>query len=603
MVICKAHGLRPVGFCICGAYTHSMDKDQVAAILEMCGTLLELQGENPFRCRAYYAGARALSQLEADLAELIATNKLREIPGLGETLCEKIVTLVSTGTLPFYEDLKAKTPPGLLDMLRIPGMGPKKVKALYDNLAIDSIEKLKAACDGGQVAELKGFGAKTQQKILDGLTYLGQMSERVRLDQAMLLAMTLLEGLKKAPGIKRLEVCGSLRRCKETVRDLDFLVSSDRPGPIIEAFAKLPAVVQVIGQGDTKCSVTVDMHAGSGRRTLMNADLRVVSDAQFAFALNYFTGSKEHNVAMRQRAIKLGLKLNEYELAGPKKSIPCTQESDLYEALGLAYVPPELRENTGEIEAAESRALPHLIDLKDLTGTFHCHTTWSDGTASLEQMALAAKDLGYKYLGIADHSQSLVVGNGLKPERVKEQHAEIDKLNKKLKGIHLFKGTECDILADGRLDYPDDVLASFDYVVASVHTLFNQSQEDMTKRIVRAVSHPRVTMLGHATGRLLLRRDGYKVDLEAVMQAAAKHGTMIEINSNPYRLDLDWIHCKRAKALGVQLVINPDAHATGEIPFTEFGVAVARRGWLEKGNVFNTQSLPQITKELERRRK
>lgn len=579
-----------------------MDKSEVASILELCGTLLELQGENPFRCRAYYNAARALYQLEDDLAELVTANKLADISGIGETLRDKITILVTTGQLPFYEELKQKTPPGLLDLLRVPGMGPKKVKALYDSLGIDSLEKLKAACDACKVADLKGFGAKTQKKILEGLVYLSEMSERVRLDQAMLLTMNLLEGLRKAPGIQRLEVCGSLRRCKETVRDIDILVSSDRPGPIISAFAKLPRVVQVVAQGDTKCSVTVDTQAGLGKRVLMNADLRVVSDAQFPFALNYFTGSKEHNVALRQRAIKLGMKLNEYELAGPKKSIACKEEPDVYHALGLDFVPPELRENTGEIEAAADKKLPKLIDLKDLTGTFHCHTTWSDGTASLEEMANAAKKLGYKYLGIGDHSQSLRVGNGLTPDRVRQQQAEIDVLNKKLKGIHVFKGTECDILPDGRLDFPDDVLASFDYVVASVHSHFNQTQEEMTARIIKAMSRPRVTMLGHATGRLLLRREGYKVDLEAVLQAAAKHATMVEINSNPYRLDLDWIHCKRAKALGVKLVINPDAHATGEIPFTEFGVAVARRGWLEKGNVFNTLPPEEVSKALEERR-
>jgi DNA polymerase (family 10) len=343
-------------------------------------------------------------------------------------------------------------------------------------------------------------------------------------------------------------------------------------------------------------------HGQGQGRLLLNADLRVVRDDQFPFALHYFTGSKEHNIAMRARAQEYGLKLNEYELAGPKKSIPCKDEADLYHALDLDYIPPEMREHTGEIDAAAAHQLPTLIEVDDLTGTFHCHTTYSDGRATLQEMVQATQKLGYKYLGIADHSQSLTVANGLTPDRVRAQQAEIDGLNEHLRGFKVFKGTECDILPDGQLDFDDKVLATFDYVVASVHSHFNQTAEEMTARIVRAVSHPRVTMLGHATGRLLLRRDSYKVDLEAVLQAAAKHGTHIEINAHPQRLDLDWVHCKRAKALGVKLVINPDAHSTGEVGYTRFGVDVARRSWLEKEDVFNTQTTARIAKGLAAKR-
>jgi DNA polymerase (family 10) len=570
-----------------------MDKDQVAAILEEICTLLELKGENPFRANAYAKAARAIAQLDKPLAEVIAARQLDKIPGIGETLRDKITALATTGSLPFYEDLKKETPPGLLLLLRLPGIGPKKVKAMYDQLGIDDLDKLKAACDAGQVADLKGFGKKTQDKILEGIAFVGQSSERVRLDQAMSLAEIVVDALKKCPGIQRMEVCGSLRRRRETCKDIDILISSSNPAPIMEAFVKLPIVQRVIGHGDTKSSITVALN-----KIVMNADLRVVSDAQFPFALNYFTGSKEHNVALRQRAITYGLKLNEYELAGAGKSVPCKDEADIYRALDLDYVEPELREQTGEIDAAAEHHLPQLIQRGDLTGTFHCHTVWSDGAASLEQMAEAAKKLGLKYLGIADHSQSLTVANGLTPERVREQHKEIDALNAKLKGIHLFKGTEADILADGRVDFDDELLETFDYVVASVHSHFNQPQEEMTARIIKAISHPRVTMLGHATGRLLLRRDGYKVDLNAILNAAARHGTMIEINGNPYRLDLDWIHCKRARALGVKIVINPDAHDINEIAYTDFGIDVARRGWLEKKDVFNTQPLAEIKKAL-----
>jgi len=585
-----------------------MDKEQVASILDQIGILLELQGENPFRCQAYYKASRAILQLDRSLAEIVAAGELGQIAGIGETLKDKITALVLDGQLPFYEELRQKTPPGLLEMLRLPGVGPKKIKALHGELGIDTIDKLKLACSAGKVAELKGFGKKTEQKILEGIAFMGQMAARHRLDQAMALAEHIASQMRKCSGIIRMELCGSLRRRKETVADIDILISSDNPAPIMDAFVKLPEVVQIIGHGETKSSAVMaaDFH---GQRIVMNADLRVVNDAQFPFALNYFTGSKEHNVAMRQRAIQYGLKLNEYELAAQPgkgqdegKSVPCKEEADLYRALDLDYVPPELRENTGEIDAAEKYALPSLIEPGDITGTFHCHTNWSDGVATLDEMVAAAKKLGFKYFGIGDHSQSLVVANGLSIERVREQQEKIDALNQRIKGIRVFKGSEVDILPDGRLDYPDEVLDTFDYVVASVHNVFNLSQEEMTKRIIRALSHPKVTMLGHATGRLLLRRDGYKVDLEAVLQTAAKHNKLIEINASPHRLDIDWIHCKRAKALGVQLVINPDAHSTTEIENTTFGVSVARRGWLEKKDVFNTQTAAQVARSLEQRK-
>jgi DNA polymerase (family 10) len=575
-----------------------MDKSEVAAVLDEIGTLLELQGENAFRCNAYHNAARTIQQLEGNLDTIVKEGQLTSIRGIGETLRDKITLLVQTGKLPFYEDLKLKTPAGLLQMLRLPGIGPKKVKALYDQLGIDALDKLKAACDADEVANLKGFGAKTQQKILEGLAFLDQMGERVRIDQALPIAHSLVAALKKLPGVIRLELCGSLRRRRETIKDIDLLVSTNDPEPIMDAFVGLPAVQQIVGRGETKASIVVAAHDAEGKKFLINSDLRVVSDEQFPFALNYFTGSKDHNVALRQRAQEYGLKLNEYALVGPKKDVHAKEEVGIYKALDLDYIEPELREMTGEIEAAAEHKLPHLMEDGDLQGAFHNHTNWSDGSNTLEEMALAAKRLGWKYLGIGDHSQSLNVANGLNVERVKQQQAEIDALNKKLSGIRLFKGTECDILADGRLDYDDATLATFDYVVASVHTLFNQSQEEMTARIVRALANPFVTMLGHATGRLLLRRDGYKVDIEAVIQAAAEHGKMIEINAHPMRLDLDWVHCKRAKALGVMLVINPDAHCVGDLELVSYGVSVARRAWLTKEDVFNTRTLTQVEKLL-----
>lgn len=579
-----------------------MDKDRVAAALSEIGTLLELQGESPFRCQAYHNGARAVEGLETDLATLVANGRLGEVRGIGETLREKITTLVTTGRLPFLEDLRAKTPPGLLQMLRIPGLGPKKVKALHDLLHIDTLEGLKAACETGQVAGLKGFGEKTQQKILDGIDFVAESGQRVRIDQALPIALSLKEGVSKAPGVIRIELCGSVRRRKETIKDIDILVSTDDPEPVMDCFVGLPGVMRVTGRGDTKASVVVNVGSAS-RPVLINADLRVVSDEQYPFTLHYFTGSKEHCIAMRVRAQQHGLKLNEYGLTGPGKSVHCKTEEDIFKALGLHYIPPELREDTGEMEAAEKGPLPKLVEADDIRGVFHCHTTESDGGASLEEMAHAAKALGLKYLGIGDHSQSLTVANGLTPQRVRRQQAAIDALNESLKGIRLFKGTECDILPDGSLDFDDELLATFDYVVASVHSHFNQSREEMTARIVRAVRHPAVTMLGHATGRLLLRRESYAVDLEAVLQAAAESGTMVEINAHPQRLDLDWVHCKRAKALGVQLVINPDAHSTSDIAYYPYGVDVARRGWLSKEDVFNTKTAAEVAKALAARKR
>jgi DNA polymerase (family 10) len=580
-----------------------MDKDRVASVLDEIATLLELQGENPFRCQAYRNAARAIQQIEGNLVEIVSEGKLKGTAGIGETLHDKITILVTTGRLPFHEELKTKIPAGLVEMLRLPGVGPKKVKALFDQLGIEDLEKLKQACDEGKVASLKGFGAKTQQKILEGITFLGQSGQGIRLDQAEAVAEMLLEGLRRCPDIIRMEVCGSLRRRKEIIRDIDLLASSKNAGPVMQHFVNLPGVSQVIGQGETKTSIVIDKGIQEGRSLVINADLRVVSDQQFPFALNYFTGSKEHNVALRGRAQNFGLKLNEYELAGDKGAIPCKEESDVYQALKLDYIPPELREHTGEIEAAAQHRLPKIIERGDIQGTFHCHSKWSDGAASIEEMARAAKKLGLKYLGIADHSQSLAIASGLSLERVQEQHTEIDSLNRRLKGITLLKGTECDILPDGRLDYPDEVLRTFDFVVASVHTHFNQQAEEMTARVVRALSHPLVTMLGHATGRILLRREGYKMDMEAVLKAAAKHGTWIEINAYPARLDIDWLACKRAKSLGIKLLINPDAHTIEEIAFIRYGVDVARRGWLEKADVVNTLPLAEVIQALQAKRK
>lgn len=578
-----------------------MTKDDVAAALDEIGTLLQLKGENDFKVKAYTNGARTISQIDGDIRTLVAGGALASVRGIGDTLREKITTLVTTGRLPFLEDLRASVPPGLVEMLRLPGVGPKKVKALHDELGIDTIPKLKAACEADQVAALKGFGEKTQKKILDGIAFLDTVGKRVRIDQVEVLAVPIVVRLKAVPGVKRVEVCGSLRRRRETAKDIDLLVSSDDPEPVMQAFVTMPEVLQVTGHGPTKSSVVAQAKL-DGSTVTLNADLRVVTDEQFPFALVHFTGSKDHNVRLRKRAIDRGWSLNEYSMGSETKLVKCADEADVYKKLGLTWVPPEMREDTGEVEAAEKNAVPKLLEYADIRGVFHNHTTASDGTANLAQMARRCQALGWEYFGVGDHSQSLNVARGLTPDRVREQWAEIDSLNKTFKNIRIFKGTECDILADGSLDYDDDLLAGFDYVVASVHTFFGLSEEEQTARVCKALSHPRTTMLGHATGRLLLRREGYKLDLERVIRTAADHGKMIEINAQPSRLDLDWTYVKRAKALGVMIVINPDAHSTGELELTRFGVDVARRGWLTKDDVFNTRSVKEVAKELERRK-
>ena len=568
-----------------------METARIAQIIDEMGTLLELRGENPFRCRAYHAAAQALANLPGDLAEMIADGRLRQVPGIGETMHAKIVQLATTGQLPSYDELRRSMPPSLVALLRIPGLGPKKIKVLYDTLKIESLAELRAAGEAGQIAKLKGFGDKTEAKILEGIAFVEKAGERILQSHALRLVAPVLEAVRSHPQVIRAEVCGSLRRRAETIGDLDILFSSQHAAAVLDAFVKLPQVATVLAHGPTKASIRL----ADG----VQCDLRGVEDAQYPFALHYFTGSKAHNIAMRKRAIARGLSLNEYALAGPEGSIPCKNEAELFQALGLAEVPPELREDNGEIEAAEAGRLPDLIELSDLTGTFHCHSDWSDGGATLAEMAEAARARGLHYLGIADHSRSAAYAGGLSIERVRDQWVQIDALNNKLGGkFHVFKGTECDILADGSLDYPDELLDGFDYVVASVHSSFNLPREEMTKRLVKAASNPRVTMIGHPTGRLLLARDGYAVDLDAVIDAAAASGTMIEINANPHRLDLDAPHCRRARQKGVTIVINPDAHSVGGLDDLEYGVSVARRGWLTKKDVLNTGSLATMVRRI-----
>ncbi len=573
-----------------------METGRIAQILDEMGTMLEINGENPFRCRAYHTAAQSLMNLPDELSEMIADGSLAEVAGIGETMYAKIVQLATTGHLPSYDELRRKTPPGLVALLRIPGLGPKKIKTLRDDLRIESLADLRAAAESGRIAGVKGFGEKTEKKILEGIAFVEKSGDRILQSHALRLVTPILEAVRKHPAVLRAEYCGSLRRRAETIGDLDVLFSSKNPPEVIDRFVKLPQVAAVLAHGPTKASVRL----ADG----VQCDLRGVEDEQFAFALHYFTGSKAHNIAMRKRALARGLSLNEYALSGENASIACRTEAELFMALGLTYIPPELREDAGELEAAEQERLPSLIERTDLRGTFHCHSVWSDGGATISEMAEAARDRGLEYLGIADHSRSAAYAGGLSIDRVREQWAEIDALNRRLgPKFRIFKGTECDILPDGALDYPDDLLDQFDYVVASVHSSFGLPREAMTARMVRAVSHPRVTMLGHPTGRLLLARDGYSVDLDAVIEAAARAGTAIEINANPHRLDLDAPHCRRARDRKVPIAINPDAHSVEGLDDLEFGISVARRGWLEAGDVWNTLPLEDMDRKLKEHRR
>jgi DNA polymerase (family 10) len=567
-----------------------METARIARILDEMGTLLEVRGENPFRCRAYHNAAQALKTLPSDLSEMIADGSLARVPGIGETMLSKITQLSTTGQLPSFEKLKESTPSGLVALLRVPGLGPKKIKTLHDDLNVASLADLRAAGAAGKIAGIKGFGAKTEAKILEGIDFLESVGDRILQSTARRLIAPIFEAVRSHPQVIRAEICGSLRRSGETIGDLDILFSSEDPAPVLDHFIHLPDVSKVLAHGPTKASV----------RLLdgVQCDLRGVSDVQFPFALHYFTGSKAHNIAMRRRAIDRGLKLSEYGLEGPDGLVACLDEAAIFEALGLSFIPPEMREDQGEIELAENGPLPRLIERADLTGTFHCHTDWSDGGATLLEMVEAAQAAGLSYLGIADHSKSAGYAGGLSIDRVRAQWLEIDALNAKLgPSFRIFKGTECDILADGSLDYPDEILDGFDYVVASVHSGFGMDREAMTERIVRAVRNPRVTMLGHPTGRLLLARDGYAVDLDAVIAVASKSGTLIEINANPHRLDLDATFARKAHEAGISIPINPDAHSTNGFADLDYGIGVARKAGLQSADVLNALK-PEVVEQI-----
>lgn len=582
-----------------------MTREQAAEVLTEIATLLELKGENPFKIRAYTNGARALESLAEPLEKLVKEDRLGAVPGLGEALQKKISELVTTGRLQFYEELQESTLPGLLEMLQIPGLGPKRIKTIHEALGIDSVEKLEDACRNGRLAALSGLGGKTQTRILEGIERRRQYASQFLISQAIPEAEELLEALRQHPAVVRCATAGSLRRHKEVIHDVDLMASSKRPEDVLRFFAALPNVVKTLALGDTKASVLLQ----SG----LQADLRVVADKEFAAALLYFTGSKEHNVVMRQRAIARGLRLNEYglfrsevETRDPARRVECTTEGEIFRELGLSFIPPEMREDAGEFALAESGPIPRLVEWTDLKGSLHNHSTWSDGHMGIREIADAIQELGLSYWAITDHSKASFQANGLDERRLLEQLEEVRAINEELVSegtdFRLLTGVEVDVLRDGRLDLEDELLAKLDVVVASVHQSFNLSEAENTHRLISAARNPFVTMLGHLTGRRLLSREPYAINHHAIIDACAETGTFIELNSNPKRLDMDWRFWPYAKRKGVQCVINCDAHRLGEAGFLRLGTGIARKAGLTKEDVLNTLPLPQLSQALRRKR-
>ena len=571
-----------------------MDKEEVINILREISTLLELKNENPFKVRAYQNAARALESSDIDFTGDLKIEDLTNIKGIGQHIAERIMELINTGKLEIYEELKKSIPPGLVEMLSIPTLGPKRIKYLYDNLGISNIGELEYACVENRLVDLPNFGKKTQENILKGIEFIKKYKGRYLYANIIDEAEAVHEKIKNFKYVKRASLGGSVRRKKEVVKDIDIVASSDNAEKVMDFFTGLSEAEEVIARGDTKSSIRL--------KSGINVDIRVVEDYQYPYALHHFTGSKEHNTAMRTMAKKDGIKMNEYGLFKNGRLIKCCSEEDIYNFFSMDWIPPELRENYGEIEAAKNKTLPELIEEKDLKGIFHIHTTYSDGNITLENVINHLKKMGFSYAGISDHSKSAAYAGGLKDGEVNKYFEEIDNLNKNVSGFKLFKGIESDILPDGSLDYSEDILSKFDFIIAAIHSHFNLSEEQMTDRIIRAIENKFTTMIAHPTGRLLLARDPYKVDIIRIINAAVENDVDIELNSSPFRLDLDWRMCKYAKEKGVKIFINTDAHSLKSLSDYKFGINIARKGWLEKKDVPNTLSASEIEEYLKNKR-
>ncbi len=565
-------------------------KNAVLSVLfNQMADIMEIVGEDRFRINTYRKVARIISDMPTDVETLLTTGRLAEIPGIGKSSLAKIEQFIKTGTITVHQELLKKIPSSLLELLTIPGMGPKGVKAVYEKINVTSIDELKNAIRNGSVADLPGFGEKKAAAIAKGIEFLEKSTGRIRLDQAMEAADMVCAFLQKQPGIEKIQSAGSLRRRAETIGDVDILVAADTGEQIIQEFTGADFVQEVLASGPTKGSAIIQTGTAP-----VHVDVRVVPRKSFGAAAQYFTGSKQHNVRLREIAIKAKCKLNEYGLFKNDKMIAGPVEEEIYKKLGLDYIDPLLREDRGEVEAARSHHLPEPIKLEDIKGDFHAHTNASDGNCSISDMATAARDLGYKFICITDHSKSSAIANGLSPKRLSQQIKEIHKLNEKLKGITILAGSEVDILADSSLDFDNKLLADLDFVIASIHSGMGSSREKVTTRTLRAMDNPYVNCIAHPTGRLLGQREPMDIDIAAVIKHAAQTHTALEVNANPYRLDLKDVHCKMAIEAGVKLAIGTDAHNVDGLGLMDFGVATAARGWATKDDVLNTLSKAKL---------
>lgn len=563
-----------------------MNKRDIIRTLNDISIYYELSGENFFKIRAYRMAARALEVSDTEITPATALKDLQDIKGIGSSIGRQILELASSGKLELFEDLKSRIPPGLIEMLKIPKLGPKKIKYLYDSLGIESIAELKQACRENKLLKLENFGPKTQENILKGIQFISKYKGRFLYADVTDEANFIENRLREFKEINRCSIAGSLRRKKEIVKDIDIVASSKNPDAVMDYFTKMEGVAEIIAEGDTKSSVRLQSGA--------NADLRVVSDFQYPYALHHFTGSMEHNTAMRSLAEKHNLKMNEYGLFKDEETVYCKSEKDIFAVFGMDYIEPELRENTGEIEAAINKRLPDLVKEEDIRGIFHFHTTWSDGNMSLSQAAQELIKCGFSYCGVADHSKTAFYAGGIKDEFIDFYLEEIDGINRKNRDFKVFKGIESDILPDGSLDYDESTLAKFDFIIIAIHSNFNMTEKTMTERIIKGMQSRYATVLGHPTGRLLLSRDEYNVNITDIIDAAADLDVALEINASPFRLDLGWQYCKYAAEKGVKMFINPDAHSIETLHDYKYGINVARKGWLEKKDIVNCMELNEI---------
>ena len=568
-----------------------MKNQGIARIFNDIADLLEIKGENPFRIRAYRRAAQNIEALTKDVAET-TKDELLNIPGIGQDLAGKIEVYVKTGRLRFYEDLKKEVPESLSVLLSVPSLGPKTARLLFEKLNVKDMETLEQLAREHKLSGLPGIKEKTEENILRGHEMLKRGMERQPLGKVLPVANDILQHLKSKAPVKKLSIAGSIRRWKDTIKDIDILATSHDPKAVMKAFVHLPHVKDVLMHGPTKSSVII--HEG------LQVDLRVVEEDSFGAALAYFTGSKAHNIRLREMAMKSGLKVNEYGIFREKddEKLGGKEEEDIYKILGLPYISPELREDTGEVEAAMAGRLPKLVELKDIKGDLHVHTKWSDGSHDFNELIDEAKKRGYEYIAITDHSKGLGIARGLSAERLMEEKKEIDAVNKRLKGFRLIAGIEVDIRSDGNMDFPDDVLKEMEIVVASIHSGFRQSKEQITKRLVSAMRNPYVSIIAHPTGRLIGERDPYDVNMNEILKVAKETGTAIEINAYPLRLDLNDVYAKMAKEIGVPIVISTDTHIANQFDYMSYGVSIARRGWLEKKDVLNTLSYKSLIKTL-----